>query len=270
LIVVTLFMVVGAIFLSSREGAMRYGLFTSGDMFQFLESTHADHNRATQIVADYWRIDRDWIAQNSTNIVDIAFTTHGVQFSRLLNASLGFAILGVLFAPYYIGMDFKSRLWNNMLYVGHKRARIFSGRVIAYFTLVILFSLVTTFILIVQYSGTVFDKLPSSEIWSGILKKIVYDAAYMSVPLAFVYLFKGAVYPALCTLAVNGSIWIGLNVYGKPNETQAFSQSPVNLPMKIDTLPSFNMTQVPIVAPALIIMISVALAYYFFKRADLY
>ncbi|MDR0819817.1 MAG: hypothetical protein LBN43_09650 [Oscillospiraceae bacterium] len=269
LIFVSLMMVIISFYVSEREGASRYGLFTKTDILNYYDGNNIDLRMAASNVAKYWELDRDWVESQATDMFELAETIHEVQFSRLLNVSLGFILFASFFAPYYIGMDFKTRLWNNMLYVGYRRASIYWSRIVAYFTITILVSLITTFALIFLFAGTIFTKVSAGFIWASIFRKALFDAAIMSVPLVWIYLFKAAVFPSLITLGIELAAWIGLVVYGAPLETAPESMSSVVTPLLPVYLPTFGLYDIPTYVPVIVIAVCVLIGWALFEHCDL-
>ena len=286
---VTLVMLVLTFIAGTREAEMRYGLLTNSQILSYYDGSSVSSVwPALRITVTAWALDPEKAEQeidveraklpgnltvlqeDSRLLLKVPNIVHEEQYKRMFNVSLGFILLATFFAPYYIGMDFATRLWNNKLYIGHSRASVYWSRWTMYLIIVALASLLTSLITIFMYAGTIFDKIPFSIIVNDLVRKFIFDMSIMSIPIIFIYLFKGAVFPSIITFVIGMSFWISTLVYGAPATAPVIAMTPYATPVLPQYLPTFDIFyDIHIVVPVLIIAASAFLGWYFFERCDL-
>jgi len=175
----------------------------------------------------------------------------------------------VFFAPYYIGMDFKTRLWNNALYVGKTRTEVFFSRMLAYYAIVAMMSVVVTFFLIVMYAASIFSKVSPSVILGAFGKRILVDWAIMSIPIVWVYVFKRAVYPAFAIIATNILVIAYTFKRFAPEVSAPMAVGQMITILRIENLPSSSLYQQNAALLFAFAAVCVLLAWRRFSSCDL-
>ncbi|MDR0857960.1 MAG: hypothetical protein LBN97_02905 [Oscillospiraceae bacterium] len=196
-----------------REGSMRFGLQTATEMIDTflypqypLPSVHLPI--AIDAIAKKWDLDAADLHKRITSFYDLSNEIQAPQFEHLAKPTLGFFIMAVFFAPYYIGMDFKARAFNSSLYSGHTRSGVYFTKIAMYFALCAFMSIFATFALIIAYSASSFGTVPAGALLSLFAERLLIDLAIMSVPLALVFAFRAVIYPALITFGLCALIWL--------------------------------------------------------------
>jgi len=242
LILVLVCMTLISFLITTREAAMKYGLMTASEFIGYYEQQNINLVFAKGHAAVFWNIDRDWVDENIQEYYQLAMATHNEQFNRLLGVNLGMLVLAAFLGPYYIGMDFKTRVWNNALYVGKSRTKVFLSRMVGYYVIVSIISLIISFILISVYAGSIFSKLPALEIVLSLGRRLIVDWAIMSVPILFIFLFKGAVFPCIATIIVNITTWFAINKIWEPTaEVPLVMDAQAVTPLKPEQLPRMSL-----------------------------
>ncbi|MDR3148658.1 MAG: hypothetical protein LBT88_01380 [Oscillospiraceae bacterium] len=255
---------------STREAGERYGLMTATQFIGYYESQRLSLQYSAMDTANYWNLDRREIEPRVNDLYDLAMETHGEQFNRLLNINLGTVFFSLFFAAYYIGMDFKSRQWNNALYIGHSRTSIFFSRITAYYVIVLIFSIVNSGGLIAMYSADIVSRIGAANVMNAVGRRLLTDWALCSLPLLWVYLFKGAVFPAIAAvvsnlgiLAVSYSLW-------RPEAVRGILMTGTTVvPMASRHLPPSSLYHLPSAVPSAVIAACVVLGWLRFARCDL-
>jgi hypothetical protein len=140
-----------------------------------------------------------------------------------------------------------------------------------YFAISAIFSLLSSFGLIVAYAITVFNILPASEIWLTILRKLLIDLAVMSLPLMWVFMFKGAVFPAVITLIESLAVWFSARAYGAPKVPKSAEalMTTALFPLRAENLPSWSLLKLPVYVPLAVIALVVGVSWLLFLKTDL-
>jgi hypothetical protein len=137
---------------------------------------------------------------HAEDLYELSKELHPIQFRYVMHRNLAMLIFALIFAPFYIGMDFKSRAFNNSLYVGRSRTAVYLSRVVSYYVAAALMAFLSAVLLTVFNATAVFYMLPSSYIWRCIFLRVLLDMGIMSVPMLFAFLFRGPFFSGLCSL----------------------------------------------------------------------
>ncbi|MDR0937446.1 MAG: hypothetical protein LBM98_12290 [Oscillospiraceae bacterium] len=226
----------------TREASERYGLQTGGQMIDFYGTINAPIAIAINHIANKWDLNAEELRGRITSYYELSFEIEAPQFKHLGKPALGFFAMAMFLAPYYIGMDFKARVFNNALYAGRTRASVFTARVGVYFALCAVMSVVVSFALVLAYSASMLGKLPAIELLSYFAKRLLTDLAIMSIPLALVCAFRTVVYPALITFGVCAIAWFGFYTAG---------------------------SAIPLWLPCVVLPLCIVASWLSFRRADL-
>jgi ABC-type transport system involved in multi-copper enzyme maturation permease subunit len=179
-------------------------------------------------------------------------------------------VLAAFLTPYYIGMDFKTRVWNNALYTGRSRTAVFFSRLLAYYVIVAILSLLTSLGLIAMFSGTIFIRAALGYILVTLLKRLLVDLMIMTVPVLFIFLFKGAIFPSVSTLIVNLGAWFAINkIWGPIMEVPLRMESQSVSPLRPEQLPQLSLYSVSLWITAAVLVLCIVSAWVRFLRCDL-
>jgi hypothetical protein len=226
----------------TREASERYGLQTGGQMIDYYGTINAPISIAINHIANKWHLDAAELHSRVTSYYELSFEIEAPQFEHLGKPTLGFFAMAMFLAPYYIGMDFKARVFNNSLYAGHTRGSVYIARAGVYLALCALMSLIVSFALVLAYSASSLVNRSAIELLSYFAKRLLMDLAIMSIPLALVCAFRTVVYPALITLGICAVVWFGFYTAG---------------------------SAIPLWLPCVVLPLCVAAAWFSFRRADL-
>ena len=142
----------------------------------------------------------------ATDLGELFLDTHPRQFQIVLSRNLGMMLIMMIFASYFIGMEFKSRSFNNALYVGRSRSIVFFAKVLSYYFAVALMGLVSILLLTQFYASAVFTNLPSSYVLRCIFTRVLLDMGIMSLPMLFAFLAKGPAISGILSLIYSGTM----------------------------------------------------------------
>ncbi|NLO48410.1 MAG: hypothetical protein GX111_08850 [Clostridiales bacterium] len=155
------------------------------------------------------------------DLYELSKELHPLQFRYVMHKNLAMLLFTMIFAPFYIGMDFKSRAFNNAIYVGRSRSVVYLSRVVTYFIAAALMAFLSALLLTVFNATSVFHMVPSSYIWRSIFLRVLLDMGIMSVPMLFAFLFRGPFFSGLGALIYSLS-----NVIAGPAEKGILSYDP--------------------------------------------
>ncbi|MDR2360125.1 MAG: hypothetical protein LBD85_02440 [Oscillospiraceae bacterium] len=270
LLLVLGFMTVVSVWASTREAGERYGLMTATQFISYYRAQQLSLNYAAMDTAYYWGLDIYEMVPRVSDFYDLAMETHEEQFNRLLNVNLGSILFSLAFAAHYIGMDFKSRQWNNALYIGHSRTLIFFARVIAYYGIALIFSLINSGVLIAMYSADIVSEIGAASVIAAVGKRLLVDWSLCSLPLLWVYLFKGAVLPAITSVISNLGIFVLSYIFWKPEEVRGVLMTGTTvITMAARHLPQSSLYHLPGVILMTVIGACIAMGWLRFLSCDL-
>jgi hypothetical protein len=155
------------------------------------------------------------------DLFELSQELHPIQFQYMMHKNLAMLIFTVIFASFYIGMDFKNRSFNNALYIGRSRVSIYLSRVVVYYFAVALMAFLSALLLTFLNATTVFQRLPASYVWRCIFQRVLLDMGIMSLPMLFAFLFRGPFFSGLCSF-----IYSLIHALSDPAETGLLSIDP--------------------------------------------
>lgn len=202
----------------------------------------------------------------ATDLAELFFETHPNQFRYVLHRNLGMLIITTVFAAYYIGMEYKSRSFNNALYVGRSRSTVYFSKVIAYYITAAVISIITVLAITQFCASRVFTQLPAEYVWRCILMYVLLDLGIMSVPLLFVFLFRSPVISGIASL-----IYSFIMLSSGPARDGFFSFEPNRLKMLPDMWlqnTSSELIMKGLAVPAAFIVVCVLLGWLSFSKTQ--
>jgi len=126
---------------------------------------------------------------------------HPYQFRWVLASRQGLLLIPLVFACAFLMLDFMRRSFNNALYVGHSRNRVYFSKLVFLFITGFLVCLIGICALTGIYAGTVYTRMPAGYVWSRLFMHALSDLALMAPALLAVCLLRNAVL-AVAVIAV--------------------------------------------------------------------
>ena len=244
------------IFIASRS-TDEEPIYSSGGFVTYFEDFQLD------TVKKYVNLENS----KAETLSDLFWETHPIQFKYVLHRNLGMLFITMIFASYYIGMEFKSRSFNNSIYIGKSRNTVFLSKALVYYLAAALVSFLSVIVAIQFCASRVYELLPVYYVWRCILMYVLFDLGIMSVPLFFVFLFRNPALSGIASLLYSAIV----NIKGPASEG-LFSYEPNCLKMLPDiwnqAAPQELITK-GIIVPIAFIAVFSALGLISFRKAQL-
>ena len=130
---------------------------------------------------------------DATDLIGVFQDVHPYQFRWVLASRQGLLLIPLIFAVVFLALDFDRRSFNNALYVGHSRSKVFFAKLIFIFVVGFLINLIGICALTGIFAGTVYSRLPALYVWSRLALHALSDLALMAPPLLAVCLLRKTV-----------------------------------------------------------------------------
>ncbi len=132
-------------------------------------------------------------SSDATDLIGVFQDVHPYQFRWVLASRRGLLVIPLVFAVVFLALDFDRRGFNNALYIGHSRSRVFFAKLIFLFVMGFLINLIGICALTGIFAGTVYTRLPAGYVWSRLALHALSDLALMAPPLMAVCLLRSTV-----------------------------------------------------------------------------
>ncbi len=133
---------------------------------------------------------------DATDLIGVFQDVHPYQFRWVLSSRQGLLLIPLIFAAVFLALDFDRRSFNNALYTGQSRSRVFFAKLIFIFVVGFLINLIGICALTGIFAGTVYTRLPALYVWSRLALHALSDLALMAPPLMAVCLLRKTVFAA--------------------------------------------------------------------------
>ena len=228
-------LIVADIFLSSRcqvNGVNLYSLPDLCTMSQFTSYAEGANMSPDSAIKFFQK--RGQLEESSaTDLIGVFQDIHPYQFSWVLESTQAVLVFPLAFALIFLARDFKSRSFNNALYAGTSRDKVFWSKAIFLFIVFFLLSLAGICLLTGVYAGTVFSRLPAGYVWSRLLTHALMDCALAAPMLLVVCLLRNIVLSGVIAVAWDLSLrflhWLPITGAGLETWKQGGNVLPVLL-----------------------------------------
>ena len=103
---------------------------------------------------------------DATDLIGVFQDVHPYQFRWVLSSRQGLLLIPLLFAIVFLALDLDRRSYQNALYIGHSRNRVFFAELLYLFIVGFLTNLIGICALTGIFAGTVYTRLPAVYVWS--------------------------------------------------------------------------------------------------------
>lgn len=203
LLLTVLVLLVADIFLSSRVEVTTTNLYDLPELCTMSQFTSfAENSKMSPVSAIKFFQKRGQLTESSAeDLTGVFQDVHPYQFRWVLSSTRAVLAFPIVFMLVFLARDFRSRSFNNALYVGAKRGAVYCSKAIYLFVMMFLISLLGICALTGIYAGTVFSRLPSGYVWSRLLLHALADCALAAPVLLACCLVRNMVLSAVFALA---------------------------------------------------------------------
>lgn len=127
---------------------------------------------------------------------------------RLLDQSATAWVMVIFFPGYFVSIDFRNRTIIGPLTCGRSRWQIFASKLISYYLLAAIFSIVSSLLVIWWYIPQSFSVIPTDIIIRSFALRLLSDLAVGSIPLIIVFCVKNMLFSVIISFAY----MMGLNI----------------------------------------------------------
>jgi ABC-type transport system involved in multi-copper enzyme maturation permease subunit len=115
----------------------------------------------------------------------------GYVFSNAMSDSTGITLVSLILAAYFFGTDFKGRTFNGAIYSGKNRIGIVFSKLMWFFVLTALISILSMMIVLTIFAPKWFSVLPAAYILRCFAIRILLDIATMCIPVIIAFVCRG-------------------------------------------------------------------------------
>ena len=164
-------------------------LTTMGQFMSYAESSTMSVSTAKSFFKKRGQLEES----EATDLIGVFQDVHPYQFRWVLSSRQGLLLIPLIFAVVFLALDFDRRSFNNALYAGHSRSKVFFAKLIFIFVVGFLINLIGICALTGIFAGTVYTRLPAGYVWSRLALHALSDLALMAPPLLAVCLLRKTV-----------------------------------------------------------------------------
>jgi hypothetical protein len=185
----------------------------------------------------------------------------------MLKDNSAIAVSSIIFPIFFFGKDFKNRIFNRSVFAGKSRGQILTARLLTFLILSLLLSMAELCVAMICYIPNVFV-LGTGHVLRHMFIRLIIDIGVLSMPVILQFAFRDV-------LKSTGIYVLLFCLYARYYATHWDSEIPVyllgttnNLHPWMENLSFGNF--LPIVFTSTVtLIISVSIAYLFFRRSEL-
>ena len=194
-------------------------------------------------------------SSSAEDLIGVFQDVHPYQFRWVLSSRQALLFVPLIFAVVFLSLDFERRSFNNALYTGHSRSRVWFAKFIFLLIVGFFINLLGICALTGIYAGTVYTRLPAAYVWSRLLLHALSDLALMAPALMAVVLLRRAVLSAAVIVVYDLILRFTALIPMTAQDLEVWAQGADVTPMLLWSLG--------------FLLVSAAVSYFFFRKVKL-